>query len=312
MGSFALQSLRNLRRLLQFPPPSRHDRFLISDNSVTESSYALTELAFAQKKWPHPAEVVIPVMVRRTGYERIPNYLKAVTVLEPRGNVAAEIADEVAKLAGKTTHRARIAQALSRHWQAPVVLGVAALVLAIAFLGEGRIGDGDGSRDQVARELEEMKAKLRSMEAELAMIKADYQALKVSFSQLQQGQKEELGAELELELALRLRDLSDEPSVVVPSYWAEIEAVTQDPLLSSAEKGDRMVDLITAALHDLDAEIEGQAQRLDFGVTIGVDRRGDHEAEASDRPAKPDVRHAPADHRRVPSDRERDHHLMGR
>ena len=237
--------------------------FLISEASVAPSSYALTELAFAQNKWPHPAEVVVPVMVRPTDYERIPNYLKAVTIFEPRGNVAAEVAHEIAGIAGRSTRRARIVRALSKHWQGPVALGAAALVLVVALLGDGRINDSDGSGNQVSRELEEMKAKLQAMETESAMIKADYRALMVSFSRLQQGQKEELSAELESELATRFEDLSDEPTDVVASYQSDIEAVMRDPLLSSEQKSARTIDLIGSALNQLDVDIDRQARLID-------------------------------------------------
>ena len=145
--------------------------FLISENSVTKSSYALTELAFAQSKWPHPREVVIPVMIRKIDYKRIPNYLKAVTILEPRGDVAAEVANEISRIATTRTSRARIAQALSKYWQAPVVLGATALILAVVWLGDGQVGDRNASRDDVIRQLEEMKTKLQAVEAESAMIR---------------------------------------------------------------------------------------------------------------------------------------------
>jgi|GEM_PF-3217558 len=66
--------------------------FLVSPDSVAKSSYALTELNYAKEKWDHPARHVLPVMVRETDKALIPNYLKAVTILEPEGDVAAEVA----------------------------------------------------------------------------------------------------------------------------------------------------------------------------------------------------------------------------
>lgn len=69
--------------------------FLVSPNSVTPGSYALTELKLAREKWPHPRDHVLPVMVERTDYQLIPSYLSAVTILEPEGNVAAEVAAEL-------------------------------------------------------------------------------------------------------------------------------------------------------------------------------------------------------------------------
>jgi hypothetical protein len=65
--------------------------FLVSPESVTKGRYTLTEMAFARKKWPNPSRHVLPVMAALTPLETIPNYLKAVTILEPEGNTAAEV-----------------------------------------------------------------------------------------------------------------------------------------------------------------------------------------------------------------------------
>lgn len=72
--------------------------FLISSNSVASGSYALTELKFARSKWQHPKERVLPVRLHGTAWETIPPYLKSVTVLEPEGNIPAEIAGAVSAL----------------------------------------------------------------------------------------------------------------------------------------------------------------------------------------------------------------------
>jgi len=73
--------------------------FLISQNSVASGSYALTELKFARVKWHHPKERVLPVRLHGTAWELIPPYLKSVTVLEPEGNVSAEIVEAVSTMA---------------------------------------------------------------------------------------------------------------------------------------------------------------------------------------------------------------------
>jgi hypothetical protein len=41
---------------------------------------------------------VLPVMIQPTPSESVPAYLKAVTILEPSGNIAAEVADAVKAL----------------------------------------------------------------------------------------------------------------------------------------------------------------------------------------------------------------------
>jgi hypothetical protein len=68
--------------------------FLVSPASVRSGSYTLTELKLAQEKLPNPAGWVLPVMVEPTSFTEIPAYLSATTVLQPVGNVAAEVAAE--------------------------------------------------------------------------------------------------------------------------------------------------------------------------------------------------------------------------
>ena len=66
--------------------------FLISLHSIEKGSYCLTELMYSRTKWPHPKGNVLPVRIGQAPWEDIPGYLRAVTVLEPEGNVAAEVA----------------------------------------------------------------------------------------------------------------------------------------------------------------------------------------------------------------------------
>jgi hypothetical protein len=70
--------------------------FLVSPASVTKGRYTLTELSFARRRWPDPHGRVLPVLVSPTPMEDIPTYLKAVTLLEPLGNVTAETVAAVA------------------------------------------------------------------------------------------------------------------------------------------------------------------------------------------------------------------------
>jgi TIR domain len=73
--------------------------FMITPESVAKGRYTLTELKIASRKWPNPTGRVLPVMIEATPFEAMPAYLKAVTVLTPEGNVAAEVLMEVADLA---------------------------------------------------------------------------------------------------------------------------------------------------------------------------------------------------------------------
>src|SRR5512134_2022480 len=72
--------------------------FLITPDAVAPGRYTLTELKFAEQRWPHPGGRVLPVAVEATPKEAIPAYLRAVTILKPRGNLVAEVAAEVARM----------------------------------------------------------------------------------------------------------------------------------------------------------------------------------------------------------------------
>ena len=66
--------------------------FLISQHSITSGCFALTELSIAQQKWPSADGRVLPVMLGEIDLASVPAYLKSVTILQPAGNVPAEVA----------------------------------------------------------------------------------------------------------------------------------------------------------------------------------------------------------------------------
>ena len=72
--------------------------FLISAESVKPGRYTLTELKFAEQKWQNPAGRVLPVLVEPVAKTEIPAFLRAVTILQPSGNLTAEVAAEVARM----------------------------------------------------------------------------------------------------------------------------------------------------------------------------------------------------------------------
>ena len=79
--------------------------FLISPASVRQGCYALTELGYARERWPHPKDHVLPVMIAPVPAADMPTYLQAVTILNPKGSVAAEVAQAVRARAGKRASR---------------------------------------------------------------------------------------------------------------------------------------------------------------------------------------------------------------
>jgi hypothetical protein len=64
--------------------------FLISPES-TDKGYAMTEVELARKRWRNPSGRVLPVMVVETPFDQIPEYLSAVTLLRPAGDLKAEV-----------------------------------------------------------------------------------------------------------------------------------------------------------------------------------------------------------------------------
>ncbi len=96
--------------------------FLVTSDSLRDDSYARTELAIAQRTWNHPAGRLLPVLVQPIELDRLPAYLKSVTLLEPAGNVPAAVADAVHQRA-----RARRRRTLARSIAGAVVVALTAI-----------------------------------------------------------------------------------------------------------------------------------------------------------------------------------------
>jgi tetratricopeptide (TPR) repeat protein len=94
--------------------------FLVSPEAMKEGRYTLTEIGFAEEKWPSPTGHVLPVMVQPTDAASIPPYLRAVVMLRPAGSIPAEVVAAVDRLS-----KPRWLRILRRY---AVVLGVLALV----------------------------------------------------------------------------------------------------------------------------------------------------------------------------------------
>ena len=90
------------------PPGGEYDRrieqaversglfvFLITPASVTRGRFTLTELEFARRKWRKADGHVLPILIQATDFKDIPTFLKAVTILEPKGNISAEVSAAV-------------------------------------------------------------------------------------------------------------------------------------------------------------------------------------------------------------------------
>ena len=83
--------------------------FLLSADSISHGSYALSELAMARERWPVPAGHVLPVALGELDYDALPPYIGALTVFRPSGDAVAE----VVALLGREERRRRIRIALA-------------------------------------------------------------------------------------------------------------------------------------------------------------------------------------------------------
>lgn len=81
--------------------------FLISPDAIAPGRYTLTELAMAKARWRSAKGQVLPVMVRPTPIDDVPAYLRSVTILKPAGNLPAEIASAVQKMAWTSSRTLR-------------------------------------------------------------------------------------------------------------------------------------------------------------------------------------------------------------
>ena len=102
--------------------------FLVSRESVSPGRYTLTELGFAESRWSNPSGHVLPVVVEPVPKESIPPFLRAVTLLSPKGNLTAEVAAEVARMSAPWWRRMLAPRRLVP------ALAVALIVAAIGWL----------------------------------------------------------------------------------------------------------------------------------------------------------------------------------
>jgi TIR domain len=76
--------------------------FLLSPEAIEPGRYTMSELGYAQQRWPNPDRYVLPVMVRAVDLNNVPDYLRAVTFLRPSGNLAAEVGSAVDQMLARS------------------------------------------------------------------------------------------------------------------------------------------------------------------------------------------------------------------
>jgi formylglycine-generating enzyme required for sulfatase activity len=119
--------------------------FLVSPRALDAGSYTLTELSIAEKAWPKPDDRVLPVLLERVNMRELPAYLGSVTFLETPGNLPAEVAATVDRMA-RVRRR--------KHWlRLMPVAGVGVVALGVAawfFQNRGDAATRNGKDDAPA------------------------------------------------------------------------------------------------------------------------------------------------------------------
>lgn len=72
--------------------------FLVSEQAIDPGSYTLNELDIAEKSLRRASGRLLPVMLQPVALDRLPPFVKSVTVLETPGNVPAAVADAVHRI----------------------------------------------------------------------------------------------------------------------------------------------------------------------------------------------------------------------
>ena len=103
--------------------------FLVSEAALTRGRYTLTELSLARRKWPHPKNNVLPVMVEPIPVSNLPGYLQGVTFLQPMGDLVSEVAFAVST-AQKNSSGRRMKRRILAALLAVTTLIISGLVIA--------------------------------------------------------------------------------------------------------------------------------------------------------------------------------------
>ena len=94
--------------------------FLVSHDSIARQSYARTELAIVETVPPRRRPQILPVLVEPVDLEQLPALVKPVTLLEPQGNLPAEVAARIGD----------VRQALKRRRLKQIAAAVAVSIVA--------------------------------------------------------------------------------------------------------------------------------------------------------------------------------------
>ena len=230
--------------------------FLISPQSIATGRFPLSELGLVRRRWPDPTGRVVPIMATKVPIDSVPAYLRAVSILEPQGDLVAD------SLAGIEALRPRPS------WQSPRVLAAAGLALAVVVAGFAYLGIR--SRDTTSQATSEPSTAPRGA--------SDQSGLRIRAGTMEQTVK---GFAAHL-LGAGFRNASDAVTVYLYSAQMPLPADLQQPsdvvnafyhdktlYLHSSLSGDSSV-LLREYTHFVLAESVGSAAVGDSDIESGV------------------------------------------
>lgn len=151
--------------------------FLISPASLKKGAYPRTELKFAKEKWHHPKGHLLPVLSKPVDRKSIPPYLKAVSIIEPEGDLVPEVLAVIDKwdmATSLTQHRTTIRPenaAMLLGYELASLFGVSwSIVILRHFPPPGTTEDGNTWWSNVVSKVDEFAA---VMDVEISEIRTD-------------------------------------------------------------------------------------------------------------------------------------------
>ena len=113
--------------------------FLVSPKTLDAGSYTLNEISIAEKTWPKADGRILPVLIEHVKSQDLPAYLRSVTFLETPGNLPAEVADAVERIA-RARRRSRLRKIVPIAAACVLAAGAAAWYFASRGASTTRIG----------------------------------------------------------------------------------------------------------------------------------------------------------------------------